>query len=98
MLSVLTMCSQCAHWVYGSLSPVNRVRWKYSNINPEVYNTQEGFLYMSRSYAEFGKCNYESEREVDMQSRNRGTKAKEQKGSYAKQENEYAKHEGGQRR
>ena len=22
MLSVLTMCSQCAHWVYGPLSPV----------------------------------------------------------------------------
>ena len=24
MLSVLIMCSQCAHWVYGSLSPVYR--------------------------------------------------------------------------
>ena len=23
MLSVLTMCSQCAHWVYGPLSPVS---------------------------------------------------------------------------
>ena len=23
MLSVLTMCSQCACWVYGSLSPVS---------------------------------------------------------------------------
>ena len=22
MLSVLTICSQCVHWVYGSLSPV----------------------------------------------------------------------------
>ena len=38
----------------------------YSNINPEVYNTQEGFLYTSRSYVEYGKCNYELEREVDM--------------------------------
>ena len=26
MLSALTMCSQCVHWVYGSLSPV-RLRW-----------------------------------------------------------------------
>ena len=45
----------------------------YSNINPEVYNTQEVFLYTSRSYAEFGKRNYESEREVGMRKRNRGT-------------------------
>ena len=45
----------------------------YSNINPGVYNTQESFLYTSRSYVGYDKRNYELECEVDMRSQNRGT-------------------------